>query len=197
MSPTAERFRAIFENAPIGITAVDASLRMLDVNAALAAMLGETPEQLVGRAFREITHPEDIDLAPGYDVQIRLLRSDKDVVWVRALLTPAQDEPDRLQYGFVMVEDITQRRGAEQAWRDLDALRQALLGRLSPQERRILEHMADGQTNRQIAHSLSLAEKTVSNYVSSLLAKLGMHRRSEAAAFAARLDEQRLFGPRR
>ncbi len=88
------------------------------------------------------------------------------------------------------------RKEAGQARRDLLALRQALLERLSPQERRILDHMADGHTNRQIAQGLSLAEKTVSNYVSSLLAKLGMHRRSEAAAFAARLDEQRSFGPR-
>ena len=83
---------------------------------------------------------------------------------------------------------------AEQARRNLHATRRALLGRLSPQERRILEQMADGPTNRQIAERLSLAEKTVSNYVSNLLAKLGMHRRTEAAAFAARLEEQRSFG---
>lgn len=85
---------------------------------------------------------------------------------------------------------------AEQARRTLHATRQALLGRLSPQERRILEQMADGPTNRQIAKRLSLAEKTVSNYVSNLLAKLGMHRRTEAAAFAARLEEQRAFESR-
>jgi DNA-binding NarL/FixJ family response regulator len=64
------------------------------------------------------------------------------------------------------------------------------LRRLSIQERRILELIADGRTNRQIASELSLAEKTVRNYVSNLLAKLGMHRRSEAAAYAARLKER-------
>ena len=73
---------------------------------------------------------------------------------------------------------------------------EALLERLSPQERHILEHIAAGQTNRQIAGEMSLAEKTVRNYVSNLLAKLGMHRRSEAAAFAARLQERRGFEPR-
>lgn len=63
---------------------------------------------------------------------------------------------------------------------------------LSPQERRILELLADGMTNRQIADQLYLAEKTVKNYVSNLLMKLGMHRRTEAAVFAARLaDRQR------
>jgi two-component system response regulator DevR len=65
-----------------------------------------------------------------------------------------------------------------------------LLRRLSAKELRILECIAEGQTNRQIAEELSLAEKTVRNYVSNLLAKLGMHRRSEAAAFAARLEER-------
>lgn len=67
---------------------------------------------------------------------------------------------------------------------------------LSEQERHILSLIAGGLTNRQIADRLFLAEKTVRNYVSHILAKLGMHRRSEAAAYAARLDERgELDGP--
>ena len=62
---------------------------------------------------------------------------------------------------------------------------------LSPQERRILDLIAEGHTNREIADTMFLAEKTVKNYVSHLLAKLGMARRSEAAAYAARLEERR------
>jgi two-component system, NarL family, response regulator DevR len=65
------------------------------------------------------------------------------------------------------------------------------LAGLTPQEKRILEYIAEGKTNRQIAESMFLAEKTVKNYVSNLLSKLGMERRSQAAAFAARLDERR------
>jgi DNA-binding NarL/FixJ family response regulator len=65
------------------------------------------------------------------------------------------------------------------------------LAGLTDQERRILELIADGYTNRQIAGTIYLAEKTVKNYVSTLLAKLGMSRRSEAAAYAARLAERR------
>ena len=57
---------------------------------------------------------------------------------------------------------------------------------LSPQERRILELIADGLTNRQIGQELYLAEKTVKNYVSSLLHKLGFARRTEAAVYATR-----------
>ena len=56
---------------------------------------------------------------------------------------------------------------------------------LSPQERRILTLIADGLTNRQIGAQLFLAEKTVKNYVSSLLHKLGFARRTEAAVYAA------------
>ncbi|MDQ2781494.1 response regulator transcription factor [Lapillicoccus sp.] len=59
------------------------------------------------------------------------------------------------------------------------------LQRLTAQERRILDHIAAGQTNRQIGVSLSLAEKTVKNYVTSVLGKLGMERRTQAAVFAA------------
>jgi DNA-binding NarL/FixJ family response regulator len=65
------------------------------------------------------------------------------------------------------------------------------LAQLSGQERKILELIAEGYTNRQIAEEIHLAEKTVKNYVSNLLAKLGMSRRAEAAAYAARLAERR------
>lgn len=64
------------------------------------------------------------------------------------------------------------------------------LRHLTPQERRILDLLADGMTNRQIADEMFLAEKTVKNYVSNLLSKLGMSRRTEAAALSARLDER-------
>jgi DNA-binding NarL/FixJ family response regulator len=62
---------------------------------------------------------------------------------------------------------------------------------LTEQERRILGYLADGLTNRQIAEEMYLAEKTVKNYVSNVLAKMGMSRRTEAAVYAARLDERR------
>jgi DNA-binding NarL/FixJ family response regulator len=64
------------------------------------------------------------------------------------------------------------------------------LAGLSGQERRILELLAEGQTNRQIAAEMFLAEKTVKNYVSNLLAKMGMSRRTEAAVYAARQAER-------
>jgi len=65
-----------------------------------------------------------------------------------------------------------------------------LVGRLSDQERRILSHIGDGKTNRQIAAEMHLAEKTVKNYVSNMLMKMGMSRRTEAAAHIARIEER-------
>jgi DNA-binding NarL/FixJ family response regulator len=64
------------------------------------------------------------------------------------------------------------------------------LDALSDQERRILELIGEGMTNRQIGEHMHLAEKTVKNYVSSLLAKLGMERRTQAAAFVARMSAE-------
>ncbi|GHJ43902.1 DNA-binding response regulator [Catellatospora sp. TT07R-123] len=61
---------------------------------------------------------------------------------------------------------------------------------LTDQERKILGYVADGLTNRQIAAEMFLAEKTVKNYVSSLLTKLGLERRTQAAVFAVRLGGQ-------
>ena len=75
--------------------------------------------------------------------------------------------------------------------RVLDRLRRGpdedeLIARLSPQERQVLGLLAQGLTNRQIADRLQLAEKTIKNYVTAVLAKMGMARRTEAAVYAAR-----------
>lgn len=60
------------------------------------------------------------------------------------------------------------------------------LARLSPQEERILDMIAEGSTNRQIGETIHLSEKTVKNYVSNILQKLEVARRAEAASYIAR-----------
>jgi DNA-binding NarL/FixJ family response regulator len=64
------------------------------------------------------------------------------------------------------------------------------LAELTGQERTILELIGEGMTNRQIGEQMFLAEKTVKNYISGLFAKLGMERRTQAAAFASRIFDQ-------
>ncbi len=64
------------------------------------------------------------------------------------------------------------------------------LARLTDQERTVLALIAEGLTNRQIGEQMHLAEKTVKNYVSNLLSKMGFERRTQAAVYAARLDKR-------
>jgi two-component system, NarL family, response regulator DevR len=111
--------------------------------------------------------------AAGYVLkQIRgadLLRAIRTVGSGQSLLDPAVTKGvfDRLRKGKHLIQDEK-------------------LARLSPQEERILALVADGLTNGQIGQELGLAEKTVKNYVSSILAKLEVARRAEAAAYLAR-----------
>lgn len=89
--------------------------------------------------------------------------------------------------GAQLLDPAMVRLGAER----LRGTEAGMLDGLSPQERRIFDLIGEGCSNREIADELFLAEKTVKNYVSNVLSKLGMHRRTEAAALAARLDERR------
>ena len=68
---------------------------------------------------------------------------------------------------------------------------EARLARLTSQERRVLDLITEGCTNRQIGDAVYLAEKTVKNHVTTILRKLGVTRRTEAAVFTARLAERR------
>jgi DNA-binding NarL/FixJ family response regulator len=70
------------------------------------------------------------------------------------------------------------------------AVSQDPLASLTEQERRVLDLIGEGLTNRQIGERMFLAEKTVKNYVSNLFAKLGLERRTQAATFVVRLDQQ-------
>jgi len=89
--------------------------------------------------------------------------------------------------GSQLLDPATVRMGL----RRLKASSVGRVASLTPQEHRIFDLIGEGYSNRQIADEMFLAEKTVKNYVSNMLAKLGMSRRTQAAAFAARLDERR------
>jgi DNA-binding NarL/FixJ family response regulator len=103
--------------------------------------------------------------------------------------TELVDAVRRVASGESLLDPAVTRRVLERL--RADPQEDEALARLSEQERRILDLIADGRTNRQIADEIFLAEKTVKNYVSSLLSKLGMQRRTEAAAYAARIAERR------
>ena len=157
----------------------------------------------------------DVRLPDGSGVEVcRDIRSDMPDVRCLMLTSYADDEAlfDAIMAGasgYVLKEirgndliDAIRQVAAGKSLLDpmatqrvLERLRQgekqdSRLDGLSDQERRILELIGEGMTNRQIGQTMHLAEKTVKNYVSSLLAKLGMERRTQAAAYVARLNAE-------
>ncbi len=88
--------------------------------------------------------------------------------------------------GVILLDSATVRMRMQR----LKESEEGLVQGLTDQERRIFDLIGEGCSNRQIADEMYLAEKTVKNYVSNMLAKLGMSRRTEAAAYAARLEER-------
>lgn len=100
--------------------------------------------------------------------------------------TDLLDAIRKVAAGHCLIERSVAQRVVE---RRHESDRQGML-KLSPQERRILSFVAQGHTNRQIANEMFLSERTVKNYVSKLLQKLGMSRRTEAAVYATRLSER-------
>ena len=97
--------------------------------------------------------------------------------------TQLVDSIRRVASGESLLDDGVVARLRKQWGHDVEDPR---LAELSPQERRILEHIAQGLTNRQIGETMSLAEKTVKNYVTSVLAKMGMERRTQAAIYVTK-----------
>ena len=153
----------------------------------------------------------DVRLPDGDGVQVcREIRTDEPGIKCLMLTSFADDEAlfEAIMAGaagYVLkqikgtdIVDAIRRVAAGESLLDPDATRRVLdrirnppeederLASLTPQERRILGLITDGLTNRQIAEEMFLAEKTVKNYVSNLLAKLGMERRTQAAVFGAR-----------
>ncbi len=92
----------------------------------------------------------------------------------------------RVSTGAVLLDQAAVRLG----WQRLRDSDEGKVLALTPRERKIFDLIGAGYSNRQIAEELFLAEKTVKNYVSSVLSKLGMTRRTQAAAVAARIDER-------
>jgi two-component system, NarL family, response regulator DevR len=103
--------------------------------------------------------------------------------------TDLVDTVRRVAAGQSMLDPAVTQRVLERIRSGVEAPNE--LKSLTEQERRILLHIAEGLTNREIAAKMFLAEKTVKNYVSSLLAKLGLERRTQAAVLATRLFRDR------
>ena len=115
-------FRAIFEDAPIGICVVDKDLNVVDVNAAYCEMLGRTEAEVIRSRIPDFTHPEDqkrdAEFLPlvldgrieHYKADKRYLRKDGGVVWARLVVTAILDPSGQSRYAFGMAQVITSER---------------------------------------------------------------------------------------
>jgi two-component system response regulator DevR len=176
-----------------------------------------TAEEAIGRipATRPDVAVLDVRLPDGDGVEVcREIRSRDDTIACLMLTSFADDEAVYAAImagaaGYVLKQvrgtdlvDAVRRVGRGESLLDpavtarvLDRLRRRgeddELAGLTDQEKRLLDLIAQGLTNRQIGEQMYLAEKTIKNYVSNLLTKLGMSRRTEVAAYAARLEERK------
>lgn len=134
-----ERYRAIFENAAVGIDVMEASGRYLQVNETLARMLGYTPEELRNLTVFDLTHPDDLELSrkklhelvegkeQTYRIEKRYRRKNGEVIWADVSVSAIREADGELKLTIAVISDITARKQAEEQMRRNAVRLQALL----------------------------------------------------------------------
>lgn len=191
-----EMFRATFDLATVGIAHVGLDGRWLRVNRRLSEIVGYPEEELLTKTFQDITYPEDLDgeleyvrrMLPeetvAYSIEKRCVKKDGSIVWVRLAVSLTRGGPAGAGDYFVFfVEDVDERKRAE-----------CLLLSLTTRERKVLELLAQGYTNRKIAQEMNFSEGTVKIHVRRIMAKLGVRDRIRTAVLAAELGVHRKTG---
>ncbi len=149
---TEQMFRRIFEQSPIGAAIVGLDFRFQRVNQELCRITGYPAEELLGRTFMEITHPDDREfdfeqarrlqsgLIDKHQMDKRYLRKDGSAVWVRLSVQAVRDQQGKIVYYLPMMEDIDKHKRAEEGQRNSEE-----------RSRRILQTAMDGfwRTNAQ------------------------------------------------
>lgn len=121
-----ERFRAVFDGAPVGIALIDGSGRYVAVNRARQEMLGYSERELIGRHYLEITHPDDVEQDQKinadaresgqnhYQLEKRFFRKDGTVRWTRITVSMVRDDAGDPLYSVAIAEDITEHKQIEE-----------------------------------------------------------------------------------
>ncbi|MCX5862918.1 MAG: PAS domain S-box protein [Deltaproteobacteria bacterium] len=122
-----EKYRAVFENATVGINLLDGQARIVDVNQALSSMLGYSVEELRELTFSEITHPDDSEISrrnlealmagdiDSYRIEKRYIAKDGSILWVDLSTSSIRDEKGEHVGTVGVIADITDRKVAEEA----------------------------------------------------------------------------------
>ncbi|WP_107671011.1 PAS domain S-box protein [Cyanothece sp. BG0011] len=121
-----QRFRKVFEEGPLGMAIVGLDYRFIAVNQTLCEMLGYSASELQQLTFVDITHADDIDkdiqLAqqlyqqeiPFYSLEKRYLTKEGKMLWIILTASLLKDEQEKPRYGFAMIEDISDRKAADE-----------------------------------------------------------------------------------
>jgi diguanylate cyclase (GGDEF)-like protein/PAS domain S-box-containing protein len=125
-----DRFRSIFDHAPIGVAMVSLEGRYLQVNRSLCEILGYTEEELQALTWQEITHPDDLAASsayarrivegefPSYHLEKRFLHADGHTVWTSLSVSLVRDAEGEPLYFISQIQDVTERKRAESALRE-------------------------------------------------------------------------------
>lgn len=173
-----ERFRRVFEEGPIGIVMVARDRVITDANDAFCSIVGYRPDEVIGIAFADLTHPDDVDLdadlgrqvlagrIPSYRVEKRLLSKAGATVWISLTATIVRDRAGRPAYGLGIIEEITERKrmealmmrqnqrlsaDLEESLRALQLSRARILASADLERRRIERDLHDGAQQRLVA----------------------------------------------
>ncbi len=150
-------FHLLFEDAPIGMLLVGLDHTLIKTNRALCELLGYTAEELNGKKFTDITHPDDVEqdirsmkarISGGpqeYKTKKRYLKKNGETVWVHLTAKMIRDENGNALYGLGMVEDITERQRAEAALEQANEHLTRSIGELEQRSREmtLLSEMGD------------------------------------------------------
>jgi PAS domain S-box-containing protein len=192
-------FRALVENSPDGIVLLGSELEVLYENPSAARILGYESGEFIGKDTLGVIHPEDMFKAarrltkmiqnpddPGSHAQLRVRHNDGtwrivDVVANNLLHNPS------IKGIIIVIHKISRTYRDELAWaEDMTAAEMAKEYHLTDTEHRVLTLIAEGKSNPQIAEQLVVSPSTVRFHVTSILLKLGVTSRTEAAAIAVR-----------
>jgi PAS domain S-box-containing protein len=140
-----QRFRRVFEQSPLGKAMAGLDFRFRAVNPALCAMLGYTEDELIGRGFLDIVHPDDRETCaalgrslidgsvPQIQIEERFLRKSGDALWVSVNVGPIRDADGNILYTLGIIENIDERKRFAQTLLDSETRLRLLNERLEQQ----------------------------------------------------------------
>ena len=192
-------FRAIVENSPDGIVILGSELEVIYENPSISRILGYESGEFIGKDTLGVIHPEDIPRIArrltkmiqnpddtGSHAQCRVRH--KDGTWrvVDAVANNLLHNPT-VKGIIIIIHKISRHSRDEQSWAE-EAAASAMVKKyhLTESEYRVLTLVAEGQSNPQIAEKLVVSPSTVRFHVTSILRKLGVTNRTEAATIAVR-----------